>query len=234
MSKITELARLTTQIAQLQEMKSRVQDDMKDEIRHMSKEEKIKAALKRPSLTEGHMDLLGEGFMTGSKVYGDRDTAVDTDFCVAIHPRAFMGYAVGAEFHEYFESDGFQPLYANHNGDLINLICFSNEDQYNAWYQATQIMVHLRYREVKCSPFHGTPEHIQPFITAFDVKWSRVRMFRALVDILWPVKKLRQPLDYLEVIQYNQCQLCGREAINFMTQESKKLYKDTGICERCR
>jgi len=232
--KLHEIAELTYRIAELQEIKQACLNDVEQDVKGMTKREKIEAALNMPSLTPGHMDLLKEGFMTGSKVFGNPVTANDTDFAILCHPRAFTGYAIGAEFADYFESDGFWPLYANYKGELYNIICFCNEAQFDAWYMATQVMQHLRGYMVDKSPYHNHPDRVNLHLQ-FDEKWSRVRVFRALCDVLWPAEEAYYPdVSVEECLKYRKCFKCHREAINFMTQASKEEYELTGVCERCR
>jgi len=229
-NKINELSK---KIAALQSIKADMEAENRANIFKMTKEQKIEASWKLPELTEGHWDLIKEcGFMTGSVVYGDPDTANDTDWCVNTHPKYLIGYAIGADNTDYFESDGFQLLYCHWKGQLINVICFSDISLMNAWYQATQYMKILRNETVKSQLWVDSSNKLA-LVEPFNTKWSRVRMFRALVDVLGPVKELYRELDYNEATQYNRCKRCGREAINFMNAQNRQRYEETLICERC-
>ncbi len=197
--KLKEMADLTKRIAELQEMKHRVLEDMENDVKKMTKEDKIQAALSMPSLTPGHMDVLQEGFMTGSHVFGDPDIANDIDYCILCHPRAFIGHAVGAEFADYFE--------------LMKII-------------RTVKLIKNPYRD---------SSNFRTLESAFDEKWSRVRVFRALCDVLWPARQINYTNKTDEdLMKYSKCVKCHREAISFMTQASKDEYERTGVCERCR
>ena len=227
-----QLAEINAEIAKLQELKAQKLEDMIAKQKSMTKEEKIAATWKLPELTLGHWDMIKDrGFKTGSVVYGDPATANDEDWCVNIHPRFLIGHSIGAENTDYFETDGMQPLYCHYKGQLINVICFSDFALMMAWYQATQYMQIMRNNWVKVNRFQSGTEYSAEI--ALKTKWSRVRIFRALVDALWPVKPLWQPLGVEIAKKRNVCTLCGRKANNFMNMQNKQHYEKTQICERC-
>lgn len=186
----------------------------------MTKTEITAAAMSLPPLPDSLMELLKEcGFMTGSSVYGDPNTAMDEDWCVNIPPHVFRGYAIGTQKASYFATDQFQALYANRNGLLLNIICFSDFTLMDTWKKATNVLHSLVVNNMQISK-------------ACLTKWSRVRLFRALCDVFEPVKDLYNPLPFDEAIKYSRCKRCGREAINFTNKAAKDNYLATGECER--
>lgn len=186
----------------------------------MTKKQLIAHAANLPDMPESLMGVLRDcGFQTGSMVYGNPDTAADSDWCVNVPPHVFTGYAIGAKKADYFDTDQFQPLYATYKGKLLNIICFSDHRLMNAWRDATTVLTDM------CAKHAGIRN-------ACTTKWSRVRLFRALCDVFEPVTNRYNPLDQEEAIKYNKCKLCGREAINFTTKAHKDHYLATGVCER--
>lgn len=208
-----------------------------EKIARMSKQEIIDATWKMPELTDGLYKLLeDEGFPTGSDIYG-RDEVIpnDYDWCIIMPPHVFDGYAVGTD-QDYWVDDGFCTVYTHYNGNLLNIICFSNYDLYRAWYYATETMRHLNnfgIRGTKASPYIREDCSVGGYMNAS--KYNRVRLFRALVDMFWPVKKVsdKKRLTFEQAMQFEKCMECGREAINFTHKEAKDFFKANGICQRC-
>ncbi len=206
--------------------KAKVYQAIKDgNFADLNKEERIEVSKHIPPLTEEHWRLIQEaGFATGSRVYGGTTRGSDHDWCVYCPPCMFSGYSVGSDL-EYFTEGGFSSLYArNKAGLLVNILCFSDGELFGAWKKATQIMYDMFTMSEACQDAFS------------ESKWKRVRVFRALVDIHWPVKELpehRKESRELSLLLH-KCQRCGREAINFTTKKQREMYEIDGICERCR
>ena len=184
------------------------------DIKNMTKEQRITATWTLPALTDSLWKTIQEtGFKTGSSVFSDAESN-DLDFVVAVPPHVFEGYAVGMLDTGYWHNDGFTSLYAHYDGALINILCMSDSELMRAWHLTTDIMKQMQLR-------------------AYDTKWKRVRVFRALVDVLWPERQLKEPLSKEEAWEHHKCSLCGREAINFTCMAERQKYQATGICERC-
>ncbi len=216
-----------------QQVEARLEDD--DElcdVTQLTKEERINKVWKLPKLSSNLMAQLEEcGFITGSSVYSSGKPN-DIDWCVNIRPTAFKHYTLGCTNQGYWEADGFTSVYGHYEGTLINIICFSDIDLMDAWYRATVVMKALKDMNVEQSPFsRNAKTHVG---TAFDTKWKRVRMFRALKDIFTPVRALEEPLELKEALKYSKCKRCGQEAINFTCKDVKDRYIRSGICERCQ
>lgn len=219
-----ERAELNKRFAELQLKINDLEQAEIDRIKGMNKAERMKLAFTYPELTAGHMDLLYDdqfAFMTGSTVYSPYPgRAKDVDYVILIHPQAFNGYAVGANMSDYWEEDGMDTLYAHRKGILYNIICVGDPELFKAWRETTDIMRSLM---VNCSAL------------GFERKWARVRVFRALRDVLWPVeqKPTFAQLDHHDAVSLHKCRLCKREAINFTCKPAREYWENTGICERC-
>lgn len=174
-----------------------------------------------PELPENYFDgltLPGQGFATGSAVYSDAEPA-DLDFVVNVPPTVYEGYGVNTQDDGYWESDGMTVVYAHYNGKLLNIICVSDYDNFKAWQQATEIMRSL---------------YVNYSLLGLHRKWARVRVFRALRDVRYPVKPRHIWLELSEAIKYNKCLRCGREAINFIDKRHKEMWQEDALCDRCR
>jgi hypothetical protein len=228
-----QIARLTkelnTQITKLtRELNTRLEisTDIGDiDATKYDKAEVIRRTWEMPELPIALYDeLQRNGFQTGSTVYGNPETANDEDWGINIPPHIFSGYTVGTSNTGYFDAD-FTPLYAHHAGKLLNIMCFGNHNLFLARLGTTELMEVL-----KNIP---SVSHTPSISRAFDTKWRRVRVFRALCDALMPVKALRDPLDKQCALDNRVCKVCGQEAINFTTKLEYDHYLETGICERC-
>jgi len=191
-----------------------------------------------PALPKHLWKLLREqGFKTGSEVYAPGIRSADEDWCINCAPQAFKGYAAGIEDDSYFETDGFASLYAhNEHGKAINILCFSDYELFESWHKTTQVMTDLVDKSLKDFSYNEQMANYwdTPFQRILEKKWSRVRLFSALRDILWPVKALAKDMDKDEALKFRKCIRCGRRAEFFSSWPERKKYLDTGVCERCR
>ncbi len=206
----------------------------------MTKAERIEATWKLPALSPELFNLLqNEGFLTGSSILnGIENINIDPndfDWCISVPPHVFKHHALGANNQGYWEQDGFSSLYAHYQGELINILCFSDTQLMDSWYMTTQMMSLIAKCQIKRDFYsrHSSmsTNHIGRVL---DTKWKRVRLFRALKDIMYDARQLNEPLDIGEALKYGKCRLCGQEAINFTCKEAKMSYQQTGICERCK
>jgi len=208
----------------------REQRDEADEGRAlMTKEELIEESKKMTRMDDRFFDVLrGVGaFQTGSTVYGDPITANDEDWVVNAPVHAFRNYvATNIKASGYWnEGNQMQVAYGRKtDGTLVNLICMSDCDQVEAWKKATAAMNTLLSSNLEID-------------NLFAVKWMRVRVFRALVDIFW-LHCIRRsyhsdPITVNDARKWKQCRLCGREAINFTDKAHYDHWYNTGQCERC-
>jgi hypothetical protein len=196
----------------------------------LTKEEKLRAVDSLPELSDSLYELLQQdGFRTGSAEFSDC-VPNDIDWCINVPPHVFVGYAVGTDT-DYWIADGFTSIYAHKNGEYLNILCFSNYMLMQSWFQTTQLMQQLHGTLVSTDTFHKSMGRVCE--VAFATKWKRVMVFRALKDILWPVRPLSTPLDKAEALEHYKCMICGREAINFTCMAARKEYQKTGVCERC-
>ena len=201
----------------------------------LSPEERRQAIFALPELTEEHMNSLKQsGFQTGSTIFGDPSKADDIDFCIIGPPVMFNHHALGINKksrEEYWNyQNDFSSIKGHYKEAIINIICFSNYDLYDAWREATRVMAYLIIS-------NKNSKH------AIETKWKRVRVFRALVDVLredyqkshmQESKHLRDDLSIEQAVSYQVCLHCGREAINFTCKPIRDIYLDTAICERCQ
>ena len=202
----------------------------------MAKEEKIELARTLPELTESLRDMTKEaGFVTGTHVYGiPNGQPQDIDWVVNIPPSVYHGYCVGADEDDgYWESDGMSTLYGHYRSEIWNIICVSDIPMYNAWYMTTQFMVHLENTAVSTGRWNEN--NIQILKDKFKNKYNRVRVFRALKDVLYPIDQWQQKeqLPKEEALEHYKCRVCRQEAINFSNRKERLKYQSTGICERC-
>lgn len=188
----------------------------------LTKEELIQKVWQLPELPENYiLDLETNGFRTGSSIYGNSAKAKDIDYCTVTPPHVFMLYTLGYTDTnvEYNSDDLFVTLYGHHHGKLCNIICFYDYELYDAWQQATKILQEMQstYPSIK---------------QATERKWSRVRLFRAIVDSIFTPKIYSDELSLEDALKYQKCKICHLEAINFSTKAHKEKYLATGICER--
>jgi hypothetical protein len=194
----------------------------------MAKEERIEATMKLPMLSESLYDLLErDGFKTGSDIYSNVEPN-DYDWCINVPPHAFSGFALNTDA-DYWINDGFASVYAHYHGNLLNIICFSDYELMQAWFMATKVMRRLS-NQYQVDQYGRVVADIGAL---FNEKWARVRVFRALKDIFWPMRELPEPLDRQEALQHHMCMICGREAVNFTCKAARVAYQESGICERC-
>lgn len=101
----------------------------------------------KKSLPESYMKLfLKNGFMYGSYVYGGFDKE-KSDIDIAVHPSLLDEFDELIQgdygFYEnvsYAENHEFKNLYVKHNGYLINLSFFYQEEPYLAYKKATETL----------------------------------------------------------------------------------------------
>lgn len=188
-----------------------------------SREELIKEAWLMPELPETVFHSLTHelgGFITGSTVYFSAEPN-DLDIVVNAPPTIFEEWATNTLHTGYWEADGMTVVYAHYNNQLLNIICISDYNVFKAWYFATEIMK-LLFNSAAYGPKLN-----------FNRKWARVRVFRALRDVLTPVVGRTKPLSHEDAIKYQKCVYCHREAINFINKDSKRRWEATGVCDRC-
>jgi hypothetical protein len=204
--------------------------------KRMSKTELIEATWKLPEMDQYLYELLSEqgGFMTGSNVTSDIDDPKDEDWCVQIAPSAFSLYSLGQSDHGYWEADGFSTVYCHYQGKLVNIICFSDTQLFEAWYVATEIMRGIKDHFVPRPPntYYGNAPTTTSMSDIFATKWKRVILFRALKDIAYEPARKRE-MDNDDAVKYHKCRECSREAIYFTCKAAKDHYLATTICERC-
>lgn len=198
------------------------------------KSELIKAAWASPELSSSRYELLLEhGFVTGSSAFASNKVKpADEDWCINIPPERFCNSAKSNMDNGYWEADSFSSVYAHRHGKLLNIICFSDLKLMEAWYMATQYMSLLRMAAVAESPYDKLRSKCRTDM--FDKKWMRVRVFRALKDVLHPVRPLAEPRTLIDASKYNICRICGREALNFIDKPHWLMWEMDGICDRCR
>jgi len=199
--------------------------------RKMTKKEVIEATRQMPELPQELYNMLSSegGFRTGSTVYGANPKAAnDEDWCVILPPSVFKEYSIGQSDQGYWEADGFSSVYCHRNGVLLNILCFSDLNLYNAWLYTTNTMQWLMTLQT-VDPHKSGIE----FASFMQKKWQRVRLFRALKDIFYTPKPLRVSLEKEEALKYTKCRTCGQEATNFTCKAAKDHYQQTGTCERC-
>jgi len=200
---------------------------------------RMEDALQLPALPPALWKLLiDEGFKTGSEVYAPGIESADEDWCIAISPNVFSGYASGIGDGDYFETDGFASLYAHDGeGKIVNILCFGDYALFESWYMTTRTMQTLMFScldEFMPQNSGRAPAQSRMVLEqVFETKWKRVRLFNALRDILWPVKALTRDLNKEEALKAHKCKRCGRKAEFFSCWPEKKKYLDTGVCERC-
>lgn len=208
-------------------------DLLKLDIRQMSKTEVIEATWKLPEMHSTLYEMLKEqgGFMTGSNVTSNIIDPKDEDWCVQMPPSVFHGCSLGQSDHGYWEADGFSSVYCHHNKKLINIICFSDRELFNAWYFATKTISSLK-NTILDFPTYPWQENQLVFSDMLATKWKRVILFRALKDIAYEPRPKR-PMDHDDALKYQKCKECSREAIYFTCKAAKDHYLMSAICERC-
>lgn len=228
----TEFVELQKQIDKLNTIKqSMIKDLDQTDTTSMTKKELQEFAMNLPPIRDDlWADMMQYGFQTGSSIFGSIDNPADIDWVCQLPAMAFTyshcAVPCGKITTDYVDQDKdntFVPLYANRNNDLYNIICISSQKKFNAWKQATAIMKDL---------FNNW----RPLDIEFKTKWKRVRLFRALTDILEPLDPISSyaALSLTDALKYEQCMTCGREANNFTCKSAKDFYKATAICERCQ
>lgn len=192
--------------------------------RKMTKKEITDATWQLPPLHGSLYDLLQEqgGFQTGSHIIANITNPNDEDWCVLINPNVFYDYTLGQSDNGYWEADGFTSLYAHFNNKLINILCFSDEALFDSWRFATEFM-ESTYDQY-CTDFN--------VVELVNVKWKRVRLFRALRDIAYE-PRVKKSMLIPEALKYRKCSSCSREAINFSCKDARLYWQETAICERC-
>jgi len=194
-------------------------DDLVEQAKGKTKEQIIELVWQLPPLPLYHRGLLLDcGFLTGSSVFSSAKPA-DKDYVVNLPPHMFNGYALNCLDTGYEEVGGMTAVYAHSSGMIVNILCVSDIALYKAWEKTTQRMIQL----------HESGED-------FSIKWKRVRVFRAFLDIYYnkpALPKDRQRLDLPTAINIQKCRYCEREAIYFTTAARKKHFLLTGQCERC-
>ena len=226
-----EITRIQKQIAELQNQKHECIKRLKQvDTSQMSKYEVQQHAMSLPEIPDHlYNDMREYGFQTGSSVYSGVERPSDIDWVCQLPASAFL-YAncavacstISAEYLDNDEKD-FVPLYASRDGILYNIICIGDQAKYNAWKQATEILQKLNV---------SYPSIAQANL----VKWKRVRVFRALCDVLEEVKpraSYKEAISLEDALKYSICRTCGREAVNFTDKAHRETYNITGICERC-
>ncbi len=179
-----------------------------------NKEDLIKQAAALAPIPHGTMEFIKqcEGFKTGSSVYGPTDEAKDVDWVVNRPAFLFDENTVCATTDQEYIDDRMTVLYGNYEGDLINILCIGDSGLFESWRTSTEMM--------KTLPI-------------FEVKWQRVRVFRAFLDVFWSVQPVPQMISLKDAHRLQKCIICNREAVYFSTAHIKKHYENTGICERC-
>jgi hypothetical protein len=192
---------------------------LQEQFRVATKAERDELTWQLPELPYYQYDLLQEaGFMTGSKVYSSA-VPQDEDWVVNAPPLAFEPNYLSSGNGDPWAYDEMAVLSAHYDGNLINIIC-AQADTYDLWKKTTLVMK---------DAFHMLPLLQDPM----NIKWARVRLFRAIKDILErpvPGKKMQKD----DAIQFNVCAWCHREARNFISKEYENQYNVDGICDRCR
>lgn len=228
MHKIEELQ---NQINELQSQKYNMMLKLKNtDTSGMTKQELQDFAMTLPPIREDLWeDMQNYGFQTGSSMFGVSNPA-DIDWVCQLPATAFTysGCAVpcGKITKDYMDENinTFVPLYGNKDGQLYNIICISDQAKFEAWKETTQLMEGLSKGNI---PLAATQ--------TFTTKWKRVRLFRALCDVLepvYPVYSHRRP-SHDDALKYGICKICRREANNFTCKPAKDYYLETAICERC-
>ena len=173
------LERKAELLQELMELKKQIEQQSSIDPNTLSDVERKEAIFSLPELTPDHMSLLrSSGFITGSTVFNDPAKADDIDYCIKGSPRVFSGYAIGisdkANDEYMWSKTDFVSIKGHCKGKVINILCFSDPELYEAWSLATDAMIDLL----------SSPKWDVKIYEACAVKWKRVRIFRALVDAL--------------------------------------------------
>ena len=228
-----ELQELEKRRNALKSMMQAAKADARVSVDKMTKTERIRATWELPELSSSLMDVLEDnGFKTGSTVYGNAEDATDVDWCIMIPPEIFDGYALNTNDPGYWEADGFSSIYAHHRGKLLNILCFSNGNLCRAWWGATRVMEKMVGLTIP--GMYQSQSDYYALESTKDSKWRRVRIFRALRDVMFEVRPKGDPCSIKEAKEHHKCRICKREAINFTRMSERKKWENSGICERCR
>lgn len=203
---------------------------MNMDCRNLSKRVHIKLTLGMPELSDDlYNELKLNGFKTGSSVYTTVEKPNDEDWCICISPVAFKKFSIGHGDNGYWEADGFTSIYTHYKGQLLNIMCFSDDRLMHAWRYATVTLSNLLIENMN----HNTGWNgISNAEDILNVKWKRVRLFSALRDVFYdPTHK--RTMNTEEAREFHKCSACSREAIFFTCKAARDHYKETCICERC-
>lgn len=220
-----KIKQIKNELAQLMQIQhANVENILNQDIPGLSRKERDKLVFQLPEMPDSLMDMIKEadGFMTGSRVFGENYEFSDADWCVNIPAYVFDGYVLGIrDTPDYIDAnaDTFKSLLGHKDDIIINIICFGSYDLCEAWKETTRIMKLLR----------NTVNSLD-----FDTKWKRVRVFRALCDTLYEAPELHKFIPREDAIKYNKCCFCGQEAVSFTTKDKRDIWKRTGTCERCQ
>lgn len=163
--------------------------------------------------------IVKEGIQTGSSVYSSAKPK-DLDYILNLPPSVFEGYTVGNPSNYWKGKNGFTILYAKSPmGEIVNLILFSDAHDMQVWIKTTEIMKRL-FQDY--------------FENEFNDKYKRVRIFRALNDIMYNREPMKNQMTSAYAVKHSVCKICGREAINFTNAVRRRMYLETGICEPCQ
>jgi hypothetical protein len=212
------ISQLKRELYALEQSRAIAYEDLKTQFQTANKKEREALAMQLPQLTPYHIDLLQTaGFRTGSSVYSNA-TPADVDWVINAPSTAFGTHALSCG--DGWQYDEMDVLYAHYNGELYNIICVDNR-AYDIWQETTELMKHLHQTE-------------PALMRRMDIKWARVRLYRAIKDVLEPPVSGKKTSYYKDAIQFRKCGNCGREAHNFISKEYEDQYKLDGICDRCR
>lgn len=208
---------------------SKAQDDIELRWWTATKEEKIAVLQQMRRYSWQRLnDLMIQDIITatGSEVYGHDVDPADYDY-VTSAPFAVIRDTIGPPFpkskrgwaEEY--ADAIHVRWGLHeDGKIINFI-FTDVKTEQAWIKATDIVATL----------------VANFPDIGRFKWRRVRVMRALKDVLigaTDIEKLSKDLPLPEALEKNICRNCYRDADNFIDKAHKLQYLADGICDRCR
>lgn len=198
----------------------------------LTKKEIIDLTWQLPELPDNMYDLLTEegGFITGSSVTSNIESAKDEDWCIMLPPNVFYEWCLGTSNEGYWESDGFSTVYCHRNGVLLNIICFSDANLFTAWFAATNVLKIIKDNVILPPKFSAYGKVNVSDMLA--VKWKRVAIFRAIKDAFYE-PHVKKPMDKELAFKLNKCSECSREAIYFTCRAARDYYNANCICERC-
>lgn len=225
-----DIKKIQDEIDKLQLAKSKLMSEIRTtDTSVMTKKQLQDFAMTLPPIREDlWFDMNEYGFQTGSSVFGGTAEPSDIDWVCQLPARAFTdsccAVPCGKITQDYIDEGkaDFVPMYGNRDGKLYNIICIGNSAKFDAWKYTTELM-------------EGLIEKSFTLVEAgtFNTKWKRVRLFRALCDVLEPTRPLYSAIAIHDAWKYNICKTCGREANNFTCKLAKDYYLDYGVCERC-